>query len=83
VADQVRQAEPINRERYHRLVGRLMHLLLTGDGDGQHPAGDPEPWVVDDATEIISTTSTTSDTITAARIDWTAAGLAQPESERR
>jgi len=41
VADLVEKAEPFDRERYHRLVDRLLHLLLCGDLDGQEPPGQP------------------------------------------
>ncbi len=51
---QIRQAQPWRRPAYHRLVNRLMHLLLTGDGAGQFPPEDPdgiESWDRDDAAE--------------------------------
>jgi hypothetical protein len=66
---QVRAAEPFDRGKYHRLVRRLMALLVAGNEDGAEPAGDAlEPWERED-------TAKPSDVGTAARIDWTAAGV--------
>jgi hypothetical protein len=45
----VRAAEPWDRERFRRLVNRLLHLVASGDGSGAEPAGDAEPWEPDDA----------------------------------
>ena len=76
VAEQVRAAEPWNRGRYRRLVGRLLALVASGDVDGQRPVGaDLEPWEADDAKP--------ADTGTAARIDWQAAGIAEPTRQGR
>lgn len=49
-ADAIRRAEPYSRQRYHRLVQRLLALVVSGDNDGQTPVGDDDttPWVVDD-----------------------------------
>jgi len=51
VAAQVAQVEPHDRRRYHRLVGRLLALLVSGDTNGAEPAGDgwprPCPWELD------------------------------------
>ncbi|MGA2069371.1 MAG: hypothetical protein ABSG86_30755 [Thermoguttaceae bacterium] len=41
-------AEPWDRRRYHRLVGRLLALVVSGDTDGQEPVGDTMPWEADD-----------------------------------
>jgi hypothetical protein len=61
--EQVRQAEPWNRERYRRLYLRLMHLVVSGDTSGQFPPGDDsEPWLADDEA------SKPPDTITHARL---------------
>jgi hypothetical protein len=43
-ADQVRQAEPFNVAAYHRLMRRLLSLVVSGDLDGQQPVGDDMPW---------------------------------------
>lgn len=49
-ADEVRKAEPWSRQRFKRLVDRLLHLLTTGEPGGQEPPGDdPEPWLTDDS----------------------------------
>jgi hypothetical protein len=50
VAAQVTAAEPVNREAYRALVGKLLHALVCGDDSGQRPAGDdePPPWLADD-----------------------------------
>jgi hypothetical protein len=44
----VAAAEPWDRRRYHRLVRRLLALVVSGDTDGQEPVGDgwprPCPW---------------------------------------
>jgi len=49
-ADATRQAEPYNAGRYHRLVNRLLAIVVSGDCDGQQPIGDDEamPWELDD-----------------------------------
>jgi hypothetical protein len=47
------QAEPHNRQRFQRLVRRLLALVSSGDLDGQQPIpqgvlwGMAEPWEVD------------------------------------
>jgi hypothetical protein len=69
--DAVRQAEPYHRGRYHRLINRLMALVVSGDTDGMEPAG--EPWLLDEQQEQLAV----DDTTTAARIDWQAAGIGQ------
>ncbi len=58
--------EPFDRGRFHRLVRRLSHLVSCGDLDGHRPAGDPEPWELDDegAYPVVS------DSETAARCLW-------------
>ena len=44
-ADAILQAAPWNRGRYHRLVNRLLSLVVSGDTDGQQPVGDDvTPW---------------------------------------
>ena len=54
---EVCQAEPHNRQRFGRLVRRLLSLVTSGDCDGQTPIptgllwGDAEPWELDDAQE--------------------------------
>ena len=70
-AEAIRKVEPFDRVRYHRLVGQLMHHVLTGEVSGQYPAGDDdaaEPWLADDQPTI-------SDTETHARFDAARAGL--------
>ncbi len=47
-AEQVRAVEPYDRDAYRRLVSRLLALVVSGDLDGQEPAGDAMPWTVDD-----------------------------------
>ncbi len=49
----IRNAQPWNRQAYHKLVRRLLGLVVSGDLDGQHPAGDPDvmPWERDAAIE--------------------------------
>jgi len=42
-ADAIRQAEPHNRQRFQRLVRRLLALVASGDCDGQEPI-DAMPW---------------------------------------
>jgi hypothetical protein len=69
-AEQVRQCEPYHRGRYHRLVHHLLHLVCSGDPGGEMPAG--EPWLDDDVPAVAQP----SDTETAARINWEAAGIA-------
>lgn len=63
------RAEPHNRQRFQRLVRRLLALLTSGDCDGMEPAG--EPWLLDEQAQAVAM----DDTTTAARIDWTAAGI--------
>ncbi|MGO9109669.1 MAG: hypothetical protein ACLP9L_10585 [Thermoguttaceae bacterium] len=54
VATNVAKAEPWDARRYHRLVRCLLGLVVSGDTDGQQPAGDgwPRPcaWELDDLT---------------------------------
>lgn len=45
-AKAIQRAEPWNRRRFHRLLNRLMALVVAGNHDAQHPAGTP-PWEVD------------------------------------
>jgi hypothetical protein len=65
--DEVKQCEPFNARRFKRLYDRLLHLLTSGDTNGQQSIIDDsaEPWVQDD-------TSTPSDSVTAARCLWPA-----------
>jgi hypothetical protein len=51
---QVREAEPYNRQRFHRLVRHLLHLLTSGETSGEHPVAvgllwGSEDWEQDDA----------------------------------
>lgn len=52
IRDDVERAEPVDRHAYHRLVQRLLGLLVSGDISGAEPIGDgwprPCPWEVDD-----------------------------------
>ena len=52
VAADVAQAEPWDQVAYHRLVGRLLALVVAGDSDGAEPVGDgwprPCPWELAD-----------------------------------
>ena len=63
------RAEPHNRQRFQRLVRRLLSLVASGDTDGMEPAG--APWLDDDHAEHPKP----ADVGTVARIDWTAAGV--------
>jgi hypothetical protein len=49
----VREAEPYNRQRYHRLVRHLLHLLTSGEASGEHGVAVGllwgEDWDDDDA----------------------------------
>jgi hypothetical protein len=65
-ADTIRKAEPWNRQRFKRLVDRLLHLLTTGEPSGQEPPAIAEPWERDDA----QAQAPISDTTTAARCLW-------------
>ena len=67
---QTRAAEPYDAGRYRKLVAKLLHLVASGDESGQEPAG--EPWLLDDVPPPVNQ----SDTSTAARVDWQAAGIA-------
>ena len=71
---EMNRAEPIDHRAYHRLVCRLMALVVSGDTDGQTAVGDDDamPRLLDEQQE-----QTPSDTGTAARIDWQAAGIGQ------
>ena len=74
VAEQVQQAEPINVPAYHRVVRRLMALLVSGNTDGMMPVGDDVmPWAADDA----QAEQHVDDTHTAAKVNWQAAGIAR------
>jgi hypothetical protein len=44
----IRAAEPFDRQRFRRLVSRLLALVVSGDDDGMEPLGDT-PWEIDDA----------------------------------
>ena len=74
-AEQVRQVEPVNRQRYRKLVNRLLHLLTTGEASGQQPIdvgmlwGQAEPWLLDDDQ---AEPASPSDTSTAALCNWNA-----------
>lgn len=60
--DATRGAEPWNRQRYRRLVNRLLSLVVSGDTGGMEPAGNGlEPWEADDQAKP-------HDTITHARL---------------
>ena len=69
--DAVAHAEPYHRGRYRRLVAKLLHLVVSGNPSGMEPAG--EPWLLDEQPQAVAP----DDTATRARIDWTAAGIAQ------
>ena len=62
----VGRIEPYDNRAYRRLVNRLLMLVVSGDTDGQHPAGDPEPWQADDEAPMVPI----DDTTTAARCLW-------------
>ena len=55
VAAHLARAEPHNRRRYHKLVGRLLHLLTTGEASGAEPIDTgwerPCQWELDNAME--------------------------------
>ncbi len=53
VAGDVAKLKPHHRGRYRRLVERLLHLAVTGDGSGQEPPGSA-PWEQDDAPDVAS-----------------------------
>jgi hypothetical protein len=62
-AADVRNAEPWSRERFRRLVDRLLSLVTSGDSAGQYPIDDGmAQWEVDDVRH------TPHDTITQARL---------------
>jgi hypothetical protein len=64
-AEQVRECEPFNRQRFKRLYDRLLALVTSGDSAGQYPIDDGvTQWEVDDARPG------PHDTITQARFDW-------------
>jgi len=67
ISDQVRQAEPISRERYRKLYNHLLHIALTGDRAGQEPPGDTMPW---ERADCNAPTVTPDDTVTQARLLW-------------
>jgi hypothetical protein len=60
------QAEPHNRQRFGRLVRRLLALVVAGDVDGMEPPGAVMPWDVDDQAQPVAI----SDTDTRARCLW-------------
>ena len=47
---EINRAEPCDHHAYHRLVNRLLSLVVSGDTDGQQPLGDDDamPWDRDD-----------------------------------
>jgi hypothetical protein len=59
-ADAVRAAVPYDRQRRHRLVCRLLGLVVAGDANGQTAVGDDDaPWVRDDQPmQIVDATRT-------------------------
>jgi hypothetical protein len=63
--NEVKAAEPYNRQRLRRLVNRLLSLVVSGDLDGQEPPSILEPWELDD-----SEANKPADTGTQARFDW-------------
>jgi hypothetical protein len=48
---EVCRAEPHHRQRFQRLVRRLLALVASGDCDGQEPI-DAEPWRTDDTDKL-------------------------------
>ena len=53
----MQQAEPVDRGRYHRLLRRLLALLVSGD-DEVLPVDDGEPgWECDDAPVVDDSTT--------------------------
>jgi hypothetical protein len=49
-AGAIGRAEPYDARRYHRLVRRLLALIVAGNEDGAEPMGDGlQPWERDDA----------------------------------
>ncbi len=70
------QAEPYNRGRYRRLVGRLLSLVVAGDEDGMEPAG--EPWLLTDRPEQ----PPPADVGTAAKCLWPQAAMPGTEATR-
>ncbi|MGW8256003.1 MAG: hypothetical protein ACWGMZ_00805 [Thermoguttaceae bacterium] len=65
VAEDAKRIEPYSREKYRRLVQRLLHLLTTGEPGGEEPPRIAEPWERDDAEA-----SKPADVGTQARFDW-------------
>jgi hypothetical protein len=67
-------AEPHNHQRFGRLVRCLLPLVASGDTDGMTAVGDDGTiaWEIDD------NAAKPADAGNAARIDWTAAGVAIP-----
>jgi len=65
LGDQVCQAEPIDRQRFHKLVRHLLALVVAGDTDGMTAAGAPVLWECDDAAA-----SKSADVDTVARCLW-------------
>jgi hypothetical protein len=69
-------AEPHSRERFQRLVRRLLSLITSGDTDGMEPAG--EPWLLGEQQEPVNP----SDTSTQARCLWPMVAAALPYPPR-
>ena len=51
---------PNDFERFLRLVGPLNALVVAGDTDGMEPAGDDEPWLRDEQTQVVAPLSDTA-----------------------
>jgi hypothetical protein len=66
--DEVAAAEPFDRQKYRRLVDRLLGLVVAGDVDGAEPPDAQAPW------EIDNKNAKPADTGTQARFDWGAIG---------
>ena len=68
-AQAIRQAEPWNRQRFRRLVDRLLALVTSGDTAGMTAVGDDDlPWERDD---VAQAQVLACDTQTNARCLWT------------
>lgn len=50
----IKAVYPYNRERFRRLVNRLLSLVASGDTDGMMPldVDDTCPWVADDSESV-------------------------------
>jgi hypothetical protein len=75
VAAHVQRAVPYDVGAYHRLVRRLLALLVSGDDSGMMAVGDAEPWDADDT--ALPNGIVTSDVMTQARINWLGAGIVE------